>query len=210
MSNSRKHSTSEQARSRAQSVSQTDVPVPHPTHLTPPPSRPHSQHRSNPQRPIPPTPAMPYPPSLTSTATSARSSAYTSPGTNGVHDYARVAPFDDQGEFAFYDKLQRSQQLSEFSFSADLDNSRWSESYSPATRSRANSWIGQNDDPNYDWNAGRGPADNDEGMTTDDEDEDAYDAAAVAMAEDGSGLIVQGQGVPVSALQVNAGPFTSP
>ncbi|KAH7106986.1 hypothetical protein BKA62DRAFT_685700 [Auriculariales sp. MPI-PUGE-AT-0066] len=210
----------------AHSASQPDMQL-YPramSHVTPPPSRPHSQHqhRQFKSGPTPPTPAPPYPPSLTSSATSARSSAYTSPGTNGshLHDYARVAPgaqFDDRDELAFYDKLQRSHnnRSENSSFEGRLDNSRWSESYTSSTRSRSNSWVGVapgdehhengHTDLGYDWDNHRD--DDGEPLTTDDEDadDDAYGAAAVAMAEDGRGLIVHGQGAPVSSLQVNAG-----
>ncbi|EJD51896.1 hypothetical protein AURDEDRAFT_111473 [Auricularia subglabra TFB-10046 SS5] len=209
---------------------------------TPPSSRPHSQHKASYRQdqhytpPLPDTPAFfrsdPYPnapPSLSSSisgSTSTRSSAYTSPGSTGAADYARVAmpSSDEYGELAETlhgdtDKppLHASLYGREGSESShDHDNqhaepSRWSESYTSSSRSRASSWVGNGGElkpkQSYDWHAAGER--NDEMLTTDDEDTEDEDgfaqAAAVAVVEDGRGLIVHGQGVPVGSLQVMPG-----
>lgn len=185
--------------------------------------------------PLPDTPAFfradPYsnaPPSLTSSmsgSASTRSSAYTSPGSTGM-DYARVAMpgSDESGDLSDplhayalnagqdVDKLYAlERQTSESSHELiAAEASRWSESYTSSTRSRSSSWIGNGSElktkPSYDWHAH--DEREEEILTTDDEaeDDDAFGrAAAVTLAEEGRGLIVHGQGVPVSSLQVSSG-----
>lgn len=228
--------TARRSRAQQRSISDAGTELVHALSYTPPSSRPQSQHKSSHRLdyhtpPMPDTPAFfradPYPnapPSLTSSmsgSTSTRSSAYTSPGSTAI-DHARVAMpgSDEYSELVdphYPPEVDKAhymldRQGSESSHeNGHAETSRWSESYTSSTRSRASSWVTNEKElkpkQSYDWHV-HDEREEDDVLTTDDEAEhdEAYGrAAAVALAEEGRGLIVHGQGVPVSALHIAPG-----
>ncbi|KAF8912848.1 hypothetical protein CPB84DRAFT_1841295 [Gymnopilus junonius] len=163
------------------------------------------------------------PPLSSSSSASTRSSAYTSSGS--APDYGpnvHVASGDDDSHGISSDALHQilvNDPAQSSSARGPLlrspDRSRWSESYSASVRSRSSS------KPSYDlsWQTVDEKEEHEIPMSEDETDDehalDSLDAdsdgkheertAAVVVAEEGRGLIVQGDNIPIVQLQVPPG-----
>ncbi|KAJ7783474.1 hypothetical protein DFH07DRAFT_995611 [Mycena maculata] len=163
------------------------------------------------------------PPALSSSSSvSTRSSPYTSSLPSSDYPYVRVASGDQDGISITSDSMQSDPRVQE--------HSRWSESYSASSgaRSRSSSFAASNDHhlsprlqqkKSYDmgWQhaderdeLGQSEEETDEDhlLLADDDDPDDDDqerTSAALIAEEGRGMIVQGEGIPVTELHVQPG-----